>query len=203
VEADTEMVERMCIVTRVVKDEDALVRFVRSPEGAVVPDLRRKLPGRGVWVSLERALVTDAAKRNLFSRGFAAQSTAPVDLAEMVAKLLRQQAVAFLSLARKAGEALAGFMKVDEAMRKGPVRVLLHAPEAAGDGVRKLDRLAQPDTLIFRHFSSADLDLAFGRTNVVHAAVASGGLSEKLVFHMRRMAAYDGLDIQNRIGSEN
>lgn len=191
----------MCIVTRVVRDEEALVRFVRSPDGAVVPDLQRKLPGRGVWVSLERAQVAEAVKRNLFSRGFGTQTQVPAELVELVGKLLRQQAVAFLSLARKAGEALAGFMKVDEALRKGPIRVLLHAPDAAGDGVRKLDRLAQPDTLVFRHFSNADLDLAFGRTNVVHAAVASGGLSEKLVFHMRRLAAYEGLDITSRVGS--
>ena len=96
----------MCIVTRTVKDEDGLVRFVLSPDGLVVPDLQRKLPGRGVWVSLDKAMVADAARRNLFARGFGAQSQVPIDLADMVGRLLRAQAVAILSLARKAGEAL-------------------------------------------------------------------------------------------------
>jgi uncharacterized protein len=195
------LVERMCIVTRTVKDEDGLVRFVLSPDGLVVPDLQRKLPGRGVWVSLEKAMVADAAKRNLFARGFGVQSQVPVDLADVVGRLLRAQAVAILSLARKAGEALAGFTKVEEALRKGPIRVLIHAPGAAGDGVRKLDRLAQPNTLISGHFSTDDLDLAFGRTNVVHAAVASGGLAEKLVLHVTRFASYEGLNFEQKVGS--
>ena len=63
------MPERMCIVTREVKDEADLLRLVRSPEGEVVPDLARKLPGRGVWVSLTRDKVADAAAKGLFARG--------------------------------------------------------------------------------------------------------------------------------------
>ncbi len=189
------MPERMCIVTRKVSDEAELVRFVRSPDGRATPDLQRKLPGRGVWVSLDRATVAEAGKRNLFSRGFAEQTDVPAELADMVGVLLRQQAVATLSLARKAGEALAGFVKVEDAMRKGPVQVLLHSPGAAVDGIRKLNRLAQPETVVSSDFLSDDLDLAFGRTNVVHAAVAKGGLADKLVFHMRRMTAYDAIRI--------
>lgn len=187
------MVERMCIVTREVKDEDALVRFVRSPEGVVVPDLKRKLPGRGVWVSLDRAKVAEAQTRNLFARGFGEQSSAPADMADQVGAQLRQQAISLLSLARKAGEALAGFMKVEDALRKGPVRVLLHGSDASDDGSKKLDRLKQPETLVSQYFAVQDLDLAFGRGNVVHAAVAAGGLAERLVLAIRRGAAYEGI----------
>jgi predicted RNA-binding protein YlxR (DUF448 family) len=193
----------MCIVTRVVKDEQELVRFVRSPDGEVVPDLHRKLPGRGVWVSLERAKVVEAQKRNLFARGFGAQSNSSSELADRVGRLLRQQAVASLSLARKAGQALASSAKVDEALRKGPVAVLLHVASAAEDGMRKLDRLAQPETLVFKHFRGDELDLAFGRANVVHAAVAQGGLGDTLITHIRRIAAYEGLDIHKQAGSDS
>ncbi len=188
------MAERMCIVTREVKDEQALIRFVRAPDGTVTPDLMRKLPGRGVWVSVAKATVAEAQKRNLFARGFGEPSTASADLADQVGQLLRHQAISVLSLARKAGEALCGFMKVEEALRKGPVRLLLHAASAAPDGVRKLDRLAQEETVIFAHFSGDDLDLAFGRANVVHAAIATGGLAEKLVTCVGRLASYEGLN---------
>ncbi len=193
----------MCIVTRKVLDETDLLRFVRSPDGEVVPDLQRKLPGRGVWVGLAKSTVVEAAKRNLFARGFGEQTRIPDGLADTVARLLRQQAVSTLSLARKAGEAIAGFMKVEDALRKGPVAVLLHAPDCGADGVRKLNRLAQPATLISGHFAAQELDLAFGRTNVVHAAVASGRLAEKLVFHIRRFVVYDGLNFELKIGSKD
>ncbi len=193
----------MCIVTRKICDEAELVRFVRSPDGIATPDLQRKLPGRGVWVSLDQQALAEAVKRNLFSRGFGEPTQMPDGLTATVSKLLHQQALSILSLARKAGEALASAMKVEEALRRGPVTVLLHVEGAAADGVRRLNRLAHPETVIFGHFRADELDLAFGRTNVVHAAVASGGLADKMVFHMRRMAAYDGLDFQNRIGSEN
>ena len=81
----------MCIVTRAVKDESELIRFVRSPDGVAVPDLARKLPGRGVWVSLDRKLLDEAIRKRLFSRGFQAETTIPPDLPDMVSKLLRQQ----------------------------------------------------------------------------------------------------------------
>ncbi len=195
------MPERMCIVTREVKDEADLLRFVRSPEGEVVPDLARKLPGRGVWVSLTRDKVADAAAKGLFARGFKAPCKAAPELADGVGKLLRGQVTSHLSLARKAGEALSGFTKVEEALRRGPVRLLLHAAGSAGDG-GKLDRLAGPRTVICGFLTPDDLDLAFGRTNVVHAAVADGGLAERLLFHVTRLARYEGYAFR-AVGSED
>ncbi len=185
------MVDRMCIVSREVRPEEDLVRFVLSPDGEVVPDLKRKLPGRGVWVTAKRAQIADAAKRNLFARGFGEKAVARDDLSDMVGKLLRAEAVATLSLARKAGEALTGFMKVEAALGKGPVRHLLHAPDAGADGVKKLDRLARPETLVSQALTADELNLAFGLTNVIHAAVAEGGLAEKLNVQLTRLRRYD------------
>lgn len=185
------MTERMCIVTRQVLDEADLVRFVRSPDGVAVPDLLRKLPGRGVWVSLSRAKVAEAAMKKLFSRGFATETGAPDSLPDLVARLLRQHGLSTLSLAKKAGDAVSGFTKVEELLGRGRARMLLHAAEAQPDGCRKLDKLAAPDVGLARLFRSEELDLAFGRANVVHAAVAKGGLAEKLVEAVRRIEKYE------------
>lgn len=183
----------MCIVTREVKDEAELIRFVRSPDGVAVPDLGRKLPGRGVWVSLDMKILAEAVRKKLFSRGFAAETTIPPDLPDMVARLLRQQALSLLSLAKKAGEAVAGFMKVEEMLGRGRAKLLFHGTDAALDGCRKLDKLAEPGVARIVLFERRELDLAFGRANVVHAAVAKGGLAEKLSVAVRRIEMFEGL----------
>jgi predicted RNA-binding protein YlxR (DUF448 family) len=185
----------MCIVTREVREETGLIRFVRGPDGTVVPDLARKLPGRGVWVSLDRKILAEAARRKLFSRGFAAETTIPPDLPDMVAKLLRQQALSLLSLAKKAGEAVQGFTKVEEMLGRGRARLLFHGTDAALDGCRKLDRLAGPEVERIVLFERRELDLAFGRPNVVHAAVAKGGLADKLSAAVRRIEMFEGLAV--------
>ena len=181
----------MCIVTREVMDEAALVRFVRSPEGEAVPDLARKLPGRGVWVGLSRKRVAEAARKRLFSRGFHSETRADAALPDRLGQLLRQAALGYLALARKAGDAVAGSAKVEEMLGRGRARLLIHALEAKEDGKRKLK--APPDRPIetINLFAGAELDLAFGRSHVIHAAVAKGGLAEKLLAAARRCEAYE------------
>jgi predicted RNA-binding protein YlxR (DUF448 family) len=190
-DAETELRERMCIVTREVMDEDRLIRFVRSPEGEAVPDPARKLPGRGVWVTLARSRVAEAAHKNLFARGFDANMRAEPGLAETTGQALRRAALGYLSLAKKAGQLVTGTAKVAGALRGGHVRILLHAREAAQDGRRKLDRLAGPGTEIVGSFATAEMDLALGRKNVIHAAVMTGGLAEKLLAAARRAEMYE------------
>ena len=185
----------MCIVTRVVKPEDELIRFALSPDGVVVPDLKRKLPGRGVWVSLDRKMLGDAIKRHLFSKGFGAEAKAGPELADLVGLQLRKDVLSALSLARKAGLALSGFMKVEEALRHGNVRMIFHASDGSVDGRQKLDRKCAANVVIFDLFASGDLDLAFGKSNVIHAAVANGGMAEKLLDYARKLAQYDSLSV--------
>jgi predicted RNA-binding protein YlxR (DUF448 family) len=182
----------MCIVTRAVRDEAELIRFVRSPDGMAVPDLARKLPGRGVWVSLDRQVLAEAVRKKLFSRGFAAETTMPPDLPDRVSQLLRQQALSLLSLAKKAGEAVQGFTKVEEMLGRGRAKLLFHGTDAALDGCRKLDKLAGPQVQRIVLFERRELDLAFGRPNVVHAAVAKGGLADKLSAAVRRIEMFEG-----------
>src|SRR6476469_2225779 len=103
--------ERRAIETREVRDEAGLIRFVAGPDGAVVPDLARKLPGRGLWVAADRASVETAAKKGLFARAAKAKLSASPDLADQVEQLLRTRLLSALGLARKAGELVNGFEK--------------------------------------------------------------------------------------------
>ncbi len=189
-EADEIVADRMCIVTREVMDEAGLIRFVRGPEGTVVPDLNRKLPGRGVWVALNRARVAEAVKRRAFNRGLG-EVQAGTDLPDQVGGLLRKAALSYISLAKKAGEAVAGAAKVEEMVASGRARLVIHAREAAQNGRQKIDNLSGPSVETLSLFTSTELDLAFGRANVIHAAVAKGGLAEKLLQATRRAEAYE------------
>jgi uncharacterized protein len=189
-EADEIVADRMCIVTREVMDEAGLIRFVRGPEGTVVPDLNRKLPGRGVWVALNRARVAEAVKRRAFNRGLG-EVQAGTDLPDQVGGLLRKAALSYISLAKKAGEAVAGAAKVEEMVASGRARLVIHAREAAQNGRQKIDNLSGPSVETISLFTSTELDLAFGRANVIHAAVAKGGLVEKLLQAVRRAEAYE------------
>mgnify|MGYP003408934213 CR=1 FL=1 len=186
----------MCIVTREEGTDDVLIRFARAPDGTVVPDLAAKLPGRGVWVTCSAKTLGEAIKRQAFARGFEEACTVPEGLVETVRQLLRKQAVSHLALARKAGMAVQGFTKVEEALRKGKVKVLLHAEMAGSDGVSKLDRLKQPQTVISNSFLPDEMDLAFGRPNVIHAAVSAGGLADRLVVQLQRMISFEDVGVK-------
>src|SRR3954451_13743567 len=107
--------ERRDIVSGDVMDEDRLIRFAAAPDGAVVPDLARKLPGRGLWVAADRASVATAAKKGLFARAAKAQIKAPADLADQVERLLKSRLLSGLGLAKRAGDLTSGFEKVSSA----------------------------------------------------------------------------------------
>jgi len=172
--------DRLCIATRRVRPVNDLIRFVAGPHG-VVPDLKRKLPGRGVWVTASRKSVADATARGAFKKSLKADVAVPDDLADRVDALLLRAALDALGIAYKAGEAICGFAKVESAIRASQPAALLHAAEASEDGVQKLftalrlNRGAELENLPrIRTFTSTDLDLAFGRANVIHAALLTG-----------------------------
>jgi predicted RNA-binding protein YlxR (DUF448 family) len=193
---------RTCIVTREALPTERLIRFVAAPDGAVVADLRSRLPGRGVWVTADATHVAAAEKKRLFARGLQADVTVEPGLADRVAALLREAALASLSLARKAGELVSGFAKVEAALRDAaPVAALFHATEAGGDGAAKLDGLARRHAErtgnpvpVIRIFGSWELDLAFGRTNVIHAALLAGPAGNNALNRVRALADYLGGD---------
>jgi predicted RNA-binding protein YlxR (DUF448 family) len=182
--------ERTCALTREVKPIAELIRFVIGPDGAVVPDVKRKLPGRGLWITGTRGSVEQAVKRNVFARGFKRDVRASADLADIVDRLLERSALDALAVAVKAGLVVAGFAKVEAALGKSEVPAVLHASDAAPDGKRKLTPSDGSRTVVIEHFSGAQLDLALNRPNVVHAALLAGPGSETFLARAARLARY-------------
>jgi len=196
-EDDEEGPLRTCIVTREKLSPDEMIRFVAGPDGQVVPDLKRKLPGRGVWVRCSMPAVTEAVRRQAFGRGLKTKATASATLPADIERLLERDALQALAMANKAGCIVSGAAKVESAIGRGLVNALMHASDAGPDGVRKLDqtlvRLAgrqAAGTEKVELFESGQLDLALGRTNVIHAAVKRGAAGDYFLSRCRRLAAY-------------
>jgi predicted RNA-binding protein YlxR (DUF448 family) len=186
---------RRCAVTRAERPKDDLIRFVLGPDGTVVPDLKEKLPGRGVWLTADHNTVAEAVKRKVFSRALKAEVKVPESLADDVGKRLAEAAVAALSLANKAGQVVFGHAKVEEALGKSRILALVHASDAAEDGCRKLDAKARSarggaEIPVVRAFSADELGLASGRTNVIHAALIQGGAAQKFLAAASRVESY-------------
>jgi predicted RNA-binding protein YlxR (DUF448 family) len=186
--------ERFCAATGQVKPVDAMIRFVLDPAGAAVPDLRRRLPGRGVWITATRNALRAAITRKVFARAFKRDVRLAGDLVATTERLLEQAALDALAIAHKAGNAAIGFGNVDAALARDRVRVLIDAAEAAPDGTRKLmaalhRRHDAGEIAVIDVFASAQLDLALGRSNVIHAALLAGPESETF---LARVARLDG-----------
>jgi predicted RNA-binding protein YlxR (DUF448 family) len=180
--------ERFCVATRTARPVEDLIRFVVGPDGSVVPDLKRKLPGRGAWVTATRDAVATAVKSRAFARGFRRDVKTPADLGAMVERLLEASALDALGIAHKAGLTALGFAKTEAALAGEAVVALLHAADAAPDGTRKIMGAARArfeDDLsrvaVIEAFTSAQLDLALGRSNVVHAALLAGPASNGFI----------------------
>jgi hypothetical protein len=187
--------ERTCAVTREKAAPEDMVRFVLGPNHEVVPDIKRKLPGRGVWIGLSRERVALAVKKQVFARGLKDKAVAAPDLPEMVESLLRRDALQALSLANKAGLVTTGFVKVESAIEAGDVGALLHARDGAADGKRKLRQAlrrrygaeGRPEIGLF---STDEIDAALGRAHVVHAAIGNNAATKVLLASCRRLAVY-------------
>jgi len=187
-----------------------MIRFVIGPGAIVVPDLRQKLPGRGLWVTARAEKVSEAVKRQVFSRAFKAKVSASEHLAGEVEALLAADCLQSLSIANKAGAVVTGFGKVEDKIASGDVAALLHAADAGDDGVRKLSqalrrRFASTNDVIsffpkdgdgqsatpqIKLFYSAQLDLALGRSNVIHAALLRSAASEAFLKRFWKLSNY-------------
>jgi predicted RNA-binding protein YlxR (DUF448 family) len=201
---------RMCAVSREVRPVDELIRFVLSPQAEVVPDLKRKLPGRGLWIEASRARVAEAVRRNQFSRGFKRDVRAAATLASDTEKLLVKSAIEALAMAAKAGQVVAGFAKVEEALNGGQAKALIHASDGAADGIRKLDAIVRqrggnhgesPVFPVLTALSSAELDLALGRANVIHAALLAGPAGKTFLSRSQILVRYRMADDDKTAGA--
>ena len=177
--------ERRCIVTGDVQPKRGLIRFVLDPEGVVVPDLAEKLPGRGVWVSADRAAIDKAAAKGLFSRGFKTPVKTPEGLSDLVEAGMARRVVDLVSLARKAGRAVAGFEKVKSWLAAGQAKVLLQASDGSDRGKGKL--WTPEGGRWFGCLTAAEMGLSFGRDHVIHGALAPGGLTNSVIEDASRL----------------
>lgn len=193
---------RLCALTRAERPIGELIRFVAAPDGAIVADLSGRLPGRGVWITCDRALVTHAVKSGAFARSLKRQVKASADLPGQIEAALSARTQSALSLANKAGLLVAGFEKVDALIGGGQAAMLIHGSDAAGGGREKLDRKLTArareegrEAPILAPLTIEQMSLAIGRANVVHAALKHGGATEKFASEAGRLMRY-------RLGSQ-
>jgi predicted RNA-binding protein YlxR (DUF448 family) len=191
--------ERTCAVTRAKLAPEELIRFVRGPDGSIVPDIANRLPGRGVWLSCRKSIVAEAVRRNVFAKSLKKAATASPDLADLVERLLMNRTASALSFAVKAGQVLAGFTKVENAIDKGEAVALIHASDAAADGRSKLDRKFKAmraelapgrEPEFVTELTNDELSLAMGRSHVVHAALTKGGAAQNFIREAGRLQRY-------------
>lgn len=189
--------ERTCVVTRRTGAPSELIRFVLSPDNVIVPDVANRLPGRGLWVTADRTTVAEAVRSKAFNKSLRRQVHVPDDLAQQVETLLLRRLIDALALANKAGLVTSGFTRTEAAIIAGDVRIVVHASDAADDGVKKLDRLyaaicretGQTPNVV-RLLDVMQMSLAIGRSNVVHAALKQGGAAGRFLDEARRLVRY-------------
>ena len=182
---------RRCAVTRERDYRNRMIRFVVAPDRTVVPDLLAKLPGRGIWLSARRDVLETARLRGAFPRAARGQVTVPADLVVAVEAGLTRRVGELLGLARRAGQAVAGFQKAREWLSSGRVGLVVQALDGSPDerarflgGVR--------DVPVASPLLASDLGAVFGRDHVVHVAIASGRLAEALIIETNRLAGIAG-----------
>ena len=192
----TDNVERKCIVTGEVTPTAGLIRFVVGPENLVYPDVLGKLPGRGMYVTATRSAL-EVATRGQFSRSAKQAVTVPDGLADEVERQVCRHAVDLIALTRKSGRAGCGFEKVKGWLAGGEnVRVLLQASDGSERGKAKL--WTPEGARYFGCFTSEELGLAFGRGSVIHGALSTGKLSNRVVEEatkLRGLREIDGDDM--------
>jgi predicted RNA-binding protein YlxR (DUF448 family) len=205
---------RMCAVTRQVRPIDELIRFVVSPQGEVMADLKRKLPGRGLWVAASRQVVAEAIRRHQFGKGFKRDVRVAPTLAADTEALLVRGAIEALAMVAKAGQVVAGFSKVEgvlaQRQARTSIQALIHASDGAADGIRKLDAIIRQNAgndeesrpfPVVTALTSEQLDLALGRSNVIHAALLAGPASKTFLSRSHVLVRYRMADDDRSAGN--
>ena len=190
---DRDEPDRRCIVTGEVQPKGGLIRFVVGPDQSIVPDIEGKLPGRGIYVAADRAAIAQAVKKKLFARAARAPVTVPENLAGLVHDLLTRRVIELIALGRKAGQAVAGYEKVRDWLTADAAEVLIQAHDGSERGKTKLRAPEGEDTYI-GCLGAGEIGLAFGREHVIHAALAAGGLSARVVEEAAKLARLRGQD---------
>jgi predicted RNA-binding protein YlxR (DUF448 family) len=189
--------DRFCVVTRAVKPVGDMIRFVAGPDGSVVPDLKQNLPGRGVWVTATRESLGEALRKRAFAKGLKADIQTSPDLVDFTDRLLAKSALDALVIAGKAGSVITGFSKVEAAIAGGKIAAVFHGRDGAPDGQRKIDAALRrrdaenaEEIVVIGEFTTGELDLALGRSNVVHAALLAGPAGRPFLTRLQRLRRF-------------
>jgi uncharacterized protein len=180
---------RRCLVTREILAVEKMIRFVVGPDGAIVPDLAGRLPGRGLWLSARRDIVTAACSGGVFAKAAHQSVRVPPDLVDRVERLLRRSCLDLIGLTRRAGQAVAGFEKARDWIQRGQAAVLVCGVDAGPDGREKLNRV-DAEVAFVCVLSGEELGKAFGRERIVHAVLGHGKLAERFVREAARLAGF-------------
>tara|TARA_B100001142_G_scaffold49672_1_gene46919 strand:- start:1668 stop:2261 length:594 start_codon:yes stop_codon:yes gene_type:complete len=183
-----DLAERTCLVCQVSGPKENLIRFVVSPDKIVVPDIMDKLPGRGYYVTSHRKYIEQAMKDNVFSQRVGRMVKYPSNLIDEIERQLAKRLVDLISISRKAGKAVTGFEKVKGWLADGRAIVLLQASDGSERGKGKLR--TPEGGRFFGCLTAKELGLAFGRGHAIHSAIASGGLSERVVSEAARLSGF-------------
>jgi len=190
--------ERKCIATGDTQPKYGMVRFVVGPDDTVYPDVLGKLPGRGMWVSADRAAIETAASKGAFARSAKAKVKVPDGLVDEVEKQLVRRVVDLISLARKSGDAVAGYEKVKDWLSKEVAQVLIQSSDGSGRGKSKLSTPHYGSYIGW--LTTEELGLAFGRQTVIHGALASGGLTKRVVEEAQRLKGVREITAAGAVG---
>lgn len=193
--------ERRCIATARSFPTRDLVRFVPDPDGVIVPDILGRLPGKGIWVRSERSALKKAAEKGLFARAARAPVEAPADLADQVEQLLVDRVTSLIAMARKAGQAVAGYEKVKGWLQTGEAAVLIQAVDGSERGKSKLRPPKDADGYI-GCLTASEIGLSFGRDSVIHGALTAGGLATRVVEEAHRLSGVRNADGRKAAGKD-
>lgn len=177
---------RRCIVTRESREKERMIRFVLSPERAVVPDLGARLPGRGMWLSAEADVLERATSRGAFAKAARGVAHVPPDLRARIEDGLRARVRDLVGFARRAGQAVSGWQAALEWLQTGRAGLVVQAADGSVSERARLIGLRQVP--VVAPLTAAELGALFGRDRAVHVAVAPGKLAERIAAEAARLA---------------
>ena len=194
--------ERTCVLTGKIKHSGHMIRFVDGPEGEIVPDVAQKLPGRGVWVTADKALIDSALVDKRFVRAMSRalkrqvkEDQISVDLSARIEKLISKRLLGRLGLEKAAGRIVTGNEKVKSILKNQPssVVMLLQARDASADGRSQMSVIARAvEVKEVGLFDREELSMALGRDNVVHAVLLKGGVLDQIEADLIRLGGFKG-----------
>ena len=193
--------ERRCLASGETRDPLDMVRFVLSPDGVVTPDIARKLPGRGVWVSADRKSLEKTIALKSFSRGFKTKAQIDGDLVSLTESLLARRVLGLITMARKAGVMAMGFDQVQSMAREAAIAFRIEAKDGSKDGRSKIRTLSKAmnreqdlaDPIVIGCFTAQDIGKALARDSIVHAAIKPSKLAKTLAIEAKRLSGFRDL----------